>query len=86
MNDYNPCPGHESPSATEKAINSCGLPDYCILHSGLRSKERYVTLGAGRKWVDCTSGEAPMHCSFLDVHLVLMKSGTVALLLANKSN
>lgn len=48
MSDYNPCPEHESPSASGKAIN-IDIPEYCILHPGLRVTERCVKLRAGRK-------------------------------------
>lgn len=80
MNDYNPWPGHESPSATEKTINPCNIPDDCTLRPGLRVMERYVKLGAGRKWVDYTLGKVLMHCLFPAVHLLLTKSDTVTLL------
>lgn len=69
------------PSASEKAINPCDIPYYCILHPGLRVTDIYVKLGADRKGVDYTSGKILMHCLSLVVHLVLMKSGTVTFLL-----
>ena len=85
MNDCNPCPEHESPSAPEKAINPCDIPDYCILYPGRRAAEGDVKVGAGKKWVDCTSGKVLMYCLSLTVHLVLVKSGTVTLLADDRS-
>lgn len=80
MNDYNPWPGHEFPSPPEKTINPCNIPDFCILHPGVRGMESYVKLGAGRKWVDYTSGKVLTDCLFPAVHFLLMKSETVTLL------
>ena len=80
MSDYNLWPGHKSPSAPEKTINPCNIPDFCFLYPGLRVMEGYVKLGAGRKGVDYTSGKVLMHCLFLAVCLLLMKSDTVTLL------
>lgn len=85
MNDYPTCSGYETPSAAEKVINPCNIPDSCILHPGLRVMERYVELGTDGMWGSLYIWESS--CALLTpaVHLVLLKSSTEIPLLADRS-